>query len=245
MKTRTMLLVFIVLLCSTIQAEETFSKANDLYKKGEFKKAFELYQQIPDRNAGINYNLGNCAYKLKKFGQALVYWRRAEKQWGLLNRGELIENISLLKEKVSQEEQKPHSPVVLSLITAKDYLLSLTHSIPLFLLQILFLLLWLIVFFYLRFLYKKRKNFLILALFALTAFFGILLVVRYSFESRMYGVVVRERTPLLSGPAETFQTLQQIPEAKEVIIKKESGDYYKVKVFKRVGWVLKKNVEKI
>ena len=92
---------------------------------------------------------------------------------------------------------------------------------------------------------KKKKKLSIIALFALTATFGIILVVRYSFEARTYGVVVGRPAQLLSGPGKTFQTLQQLPKAQELIINKESGEYYKVKALRRVGWVHKKGIEKV
>lgn len=223
-----------------------FATANQLYKDGKFKRAMKAYEKIPNKSAYVNYNLGNCAYKLKKYGHALLYWRRAERYWGFFNRGELLENISLLQKKVLQKSGFPikkRGPIVRGITKFKNHFISRMRSVPLIILQILFLLLWIFVFTYLRFLYKKRKKGLIVALFTLIAFFGIILVVRYSFEARTYGVVIKPQAAMISGPGKTFQTLQQLPQAIEVMVKKESGEYYKIKALKRLGWIHKNDIK--
>jgi tetratricopeptide (TPR) repeat protein len=236
------LLLFVILLhftpCAyTETPKELFSQANQQYKSGKFKRAMELYKKIPNKSALVNYNLGNCAYKLKKYGYAMLYWRRAEKNWGFFNRRELIDNITLLEQNIQVKSGFPRK--------IKNFILSWIRAIPLFLLQLIFLFLWLFIFVYLRFLYKKRKKNLIISLFSLIAILGMIIVIRYSLEARIYGVVINRQTALLSGPGSNFQTLQQIPEAQQVIIKKESGEYYKIKVYKRIGWTHQKDIEKI
>ena len=59
------------------ESSDLFNRANQKYKNGHFQKALNLYEQIPNKSAGVNYNIGNCAYKLKQFGQALVHWPQA------------------------------------------------------------------------------------------------------------------------------------------------------------------------
>jgi len=249
MKTlKNFIVIFSIFFAISCNANESFERANQFYKDGKFDKAMELYKQIPDKSSYVNYNLGNCAYKLNDYGFALLYWRRAEKNWGFFNRGELLENVMLLKEKMvelSGATVKKHNVISLFFIKSKNILSSWTRTMPLFILQFLFLLLWLFLFVYLRFLYKKRRKHTIAALFSLIAFFGIILVVRYSFESKIYGIVVEKQAPVLSGPGKTFQTIMQIYQAEEVVIKKESGDYYKIKALKSAGWIDKKYVEKV
>jgi len=248
--------IFFVISCSANEVNSThiFEKANQFYKDGKFERAIELYKKIPNKSAYVNYNLGNCSYKLSDYGNALLYWRRAERNWGFFNRSELLENIMLLKQTVLELNgitvKKPNS-VTLFFIKLKNLVSSWIRTMPLFILQFLFLLLWLFLFTYLRFLYKKRKKYAIVTLFSLIAFFGIILVVRYSFESKIYGVVIEKQVPILSGPGETFQKIMQLYQAQEVVIKKESGDYYKIKALNtegttfRAGWVDKKFVKTI
>lgn len=242
-------ILFTLLHGSTFSQErDLFNRANQQYKDGHFQKAFDLYKQIPNKSAAVNYNIGNCAYKLKKFGQALVYWRRAEKDWGLFNREEIVDNITLLKDEMRKLYRMPvkkHNPIVRRLIKVKNIILSSIRSLPLLLIQLLFIILWLFLFVYLRFLYKKRKHNVIWIFFALIALFGAILIIRYVSESRIYGVIIKREAPLLSGPSVTFRPLLQLHETEEVIVTKESDEYYKVKAQKRIGWVSKENVEKI
>lgn len=254
----------ILLTCTTLYAqalqkgvpspEKHFANANELYKKGDYSKALEEYKKIENKSAATYYNLGNCAYKLQQYGWALLYWRRAEQRWSFFNREELIENISLLKEEVAINQgirTKKRGLIMRAFAKIKHLILSWLQATPLLALQLLFLLLWLFVFIYLRFLYKRRRKGTIVALFALIAFFGILLVMRASIASRTYGVVVGKQARLLSGPGETFQNLRNIPEATEVIIKQkgrpstDNDEYLKVKALRQLGWIKKDNVEKV
>jgi len=246
-------ILFLLTLCLTAPAlitqpsEELFAQANQLYKDGKFKAAQNLYQQIPSKSAWVNYNLGNCAFQLKSYGYALLHWRRAEKDWGFFNREELLDNISLLQEKLNKEHgiTLTTNPIIRALVKTKNVIDSWLRSMPLIILQLFFIFIWLFLFLYLRFLYKKRKNRTIVTLFSLIAFFGIILAVRYSLDARRYGVIVSSEAKLLSGPGDTFQVLQSIREAQEVIIKKETPNYYKVKIRRQLGWMKRDFVEKI
>jgi tetratricopeptide (TPR) repeat protein len=219
--------------------QEMFLRANKFYKAGDFAKAYELYQKIPNPSPEVNYNLGNCAYKLEKYGYSLLYWRRAEKDWGLFNRSELQNNISLLKKKLDKSIEKNF------VVKIKNHAISLIRSTPLIILQILFLICWLFLFLYLRYLYKRKQKILIILLFLITALLGTFLVIKYTFEKRSYGIIVSQNATLLSGPGKNFQELATLPQASEVSIQKSSDGFYKIKFNKLFGWTSKNNIEKI
>jgi tetratricopeptide (TPR) repeat protein len=228
--------------------KELFEQANKLYKSEKFERALELYKKIPNKSVYVNYNLGNCAYKLERYGYALLYWRRAEKNWGVFNREELVSNIFLVKEKLTQMRgitRTKRNPIVKKIVKIKNIGISLLRSMPIFVLQILFLIIWIFLFIYIRFLYKKRKKQTISILFSLIAIFGVLLVVRYTIDSRRYGIVVTKTAPLRSGPGITFQTLLNIPEGTELVIKRKMNGSYKVKALGQIGYVQKGDLEKI
>ena len=227
--------------------QELFETANNLYRKGLFEKSMQMYKQIKEKSAYTNYNLGNCAYNLEQYGWALLYWRRAERKWGIFNKSELLDNISLIKEKIQSMSDLASEKGPLNVFfKIKSMIISLVRSTPILPIQLVFLILWLFLFIFIRFLYKKKKKVAVSTLFALIAFFGIILVARYSIDSRMYAVVVStQKANLLSGPGNTFQTIMQLNPAQEVIIKKDSKEYYKVKAVNRTGWISKRNVEKI
>ena len=134
-----------------------FLDAARQYKEGNFQSALQLYQKIEDKTPQINYNLGNCAYKLDKLGYALLYWRRAEKSWGIFGRSELLDNIFLLKKTLNKEKIKPVKYFGW-FVRFKNSFVSLVRCVPLFLIQFSFLILWLFLFVCLRFLYKKKRR---------------------------------------------------------------------------------------
>lgn len=227
---------------------ELFQKANELYKAGNFEQAYAAYQKIAEKDASVHYNLGNCAYKLSKFGHALLYWRKAEKEWGIFNRTELLNNIKQVKEALKTEvlqTSKEENPVTLFMKYLKTNSFSFMQAIPLFYLQILFLIVWLFLFFYHKYLYKKDHKFIIVIVFLLVSVCGSMLAIKYGMLTKQYGVVVQPRAQLLSGPGSTYHALMVIPEGKEGIIYKESHDFYKIKINGIIGWIKRGEFEKI
>ncbi|MFH1643715.1 MAG: hypothetical protein ABIA74_00885 [bacterium] len=225
---------------------EQFSTANQLYTSGKFKEAMQAYQQIPEKNFQINYNLGNCFYKLGKYGQALLYWRRAESDWGILGRGELLENINLLQEKLSKDKKKGFNNFVSRFLAkVKNYFLSWIRSAPILFFQIMFLILWFILFVFLRILYKKKSKVVIITLFWFVFLFGISLVLRHSYDLSRYGIVILPKTILWSGPSNNFQQLGFLFEGSEVLINKKTDNFFKIKFNGQIGWVNENDVKEI
>ena len=63
-------------------SNELFSKANDLYKNGEYSKAIELYLNIEKsglESDDLFFNLGNSYYKLNKVAPSIYYYEKALK----------------------------------------------------------------------------------------------------------------------------------------------------------------------
>lgn len=232
-----------------VNQQDLFLKANDAYKSSDFKKAMGLYKQIPNKSSVVNYNLGNCYYKQKHFGQALLYWRRAEKSWGFADRSELLENIQLLKQTIDENSDKKKSKwsrsfVAKLLIRSNRYFISLIRSLPVISFQMIFLLLWFLVFLFVRFLHRKKNKIIIGFMFSLVLMFGVILGLRYSLDLSRYAIVLHN-TDVLSGPSSTFQKVGFIKLGCEAKVKKESGDFLKIELNGQVGWVDKKNIEKI
>jgi tetratricopeptide (TPR) repeat protein len=243
--------IFILSLVLTVYAQSEdsslFYKANELYKEGKVDKALSLYQNIKDKSAHVYYNMGNCAYKLEKYGYAILYWRRAEKNWDLFDRSELLHNILFLKQQLKMgETPKPITTTKLSGIKSffafgTLYFFSLFKALPLVFFQLLFLLLWVILFSLLRLLFFYKKIIIIYSLFTITALSGISLAFKYNIENKNYGVTLTS-TQVNSGPGENFQTVCSLPEGKEVVLGKKSGQYYKIG---HLGWAKDTNIEQI
>ncbi len=159
-----------------------------------------------------------------------------------------MNNIALVKNEVAKHQQSiaPKFIDKLPFIKKmKESLTSMVRSTPIFFLQLVFLAIWIFLFFYVRYLYKRRYSIVILLLFLLAACFGSMLVVKYNMQYRKYGIVVKKNAVLRSGPSDTFQVLLSLPEGSEGKIRKRSGEYYKVKIYNYIGWISRNDFKKI
>jgi len=221
-----------------------FLLATQAYKNGDFAKAYEEFEKMPEKNAAIYYNLGNCAYQQEKYGYALLHWRRAERDWGFFGREELSANMKLIRKKISasEGEQKDQGPLVTILSSGKalkNACVSAIRATPIIWLQILVLTLWIVLFWFLRYLFRHKHRIIIILLFTAQVLAAGMLALKYNYTLKMFGVVVEKTAPFMSGPGKTYTQIMLLPEAKECVILKESDGYYKVKTNGSVGWVQK------
>ncbi len=228
-----LIILFTTSFLSPINYQERFLQANEHYKTEEFEKACKLYDSIPNKSGIIHYNLGNCYYKLGYMGKALACWRRAEREWSFWNKEDLIYNISLIEQRAGFEGD------------IKNKLYYFIISIPMFILQIVFLLFWFLLFLYLRYLYKKKHKALIIFLYLVIVSLAVLLLIKYSLENKRMGVITSKQASIFSGPGKQFSVLDKLPEIAEVIITKESGNYYKINFDDKVGWINRESIEEI
>ena len=81
------LVVFLLVILSRQFAEApdgsaAMKLANDLYERGSFVEATQIYQQLADEGYGdsiVFYNLGNAFYKSGDLGRAILNYLRAER----------------------------------------------------------------------------------------------------------------------------------------------------------------------
>jgi hypothetical protein len=229
--------------------EELFTQANEAYKKGAFALAYDDYQKITNKGCAVHYNMGNCAYKLSNYGYALLHWRRAERDWGFWGREELNKNIELVKKQMTPQQPSQEASGLSTIIdffkSNKNAFFASSRATTLFHLQIIVLLVWICLFCYLRYLYKRKQKVVIFTLFLLQAVFTFMLAIKYNSQFREFAIITSQQATLLSGPGSTFTQLQRLPEAQEAVIIGSSGDYYKIRVNGRIGWLTKTSIEKI
>lgn len=63
-------------------AAAAYNEAGSLYRAGKFQDALERYEQLIQsgiRNPDLYYNASNAAYRLNRFGKAVLYLERARK----------------------------------------------------------------------------------------------------------------------------------------------------------------------
>lgn len=244
------------LLCFTasglsVQAEhhnphEVFLYGNELYKKGDYAEALRQYELIQHKNPHVFYNMGNCSYKLKKLGYALLYWRKAEYDWGISGRDELLKNIELVKKELAPDAPgKKISGIKKASEVLSNQAISLIKAIPLLWLQLAVLLMWLFLFLYLHYLHRRGRAFIIAFLFFFLALAAGMLTLKYGINFRQYGVVVVNQGILRAGPGDTYKTLGEVSQGDEIRIFKKADDFYKVTARGTIAWISEKELKSV
>lgn len=80
------IIIFSLILFSTsgmaqsFDIEQVFSKANELYKNGDYQSSASEYESLISKGyqgSSLYYNLGNTYYRLGKLGYAILYYEKA------------------------------------------------------------------------------------------------------------------------------------------------------------------------
>lgn len=245
------MLLFFVLHTHVLQAHnepknstQSFLYANELYKKGDFSEALKQYNHITYKSPHVFYNMGNCAYQLNKFGLALLYWRKAEINWGLFGRDEVLHNIELVKAKLFADKntvKKESLPLRVGSYIFSHFT-SFIKGLPLLLFQIAVLLMWLILLLYIRSLHRKNLRLLLMSLIFMQLTTTSMLLVKYYVIHKRYGVVITKQALLRAGPGETYKNLGELSQGDEVVIQKTSDNFYKITTNGITAWVSEKEV---
>jgi len=218
--------------CFARDVEESFLKANREYQNKNYEKALELYQSIEKKGPATWCNMGNCSFKLKKYVDALVCWRRAKKN---VSRVELID---LNKNIAAVDQLLGRAPKAGSLEFFLDNLLG---RFSLFSFQFIFLFFWLSLFGFLFFL-KKRKAIFLSVLIPLNFVFGFGLFAKYRLHSCSQAIVIDRTASLFVGPDEKYLVVCKPNFADEVRVIDQKENWCKVKVNGLSGWMLADNL---
>ena len=73
------ILVLAVMVASGEDFQQRFDSANDLYEKGLYTEALELYRTVENSMFSwkLYYNMGNCQFKLNRFIEAKICYLKA------------------------------------------------------------------------------------------------------------------------------------------------------------------------
>ncbi len=216
-----------------VSESEYALKADEKFREGKFHEALSLYGELQYPSANAYANMGSCAFQLGDFAKALWRWRQAEKRWGFSGRWDLYQNLDLVRQKLSG----PTKEKLPTLQCLQDGLQRKCRSIPLVVMQLIFLLLWAFLFLYVRKLLKFRRKKTLLGLFCLVVACGGFLVYRHNLLSHTYAVVLEASSDLYSGPALTYQKIGQLKEGDEVRVEAQERDFYKVGAHGWSGWI--------
>lgn len=220
---------------SRITNQESFLHAQELYTAKEYEKALSLFQAIPDKGTVIWYNMGNCAYWLGRYTDARIYWKKAERTASYAQRLDIQHNMRALNEKIGLIAYRSKGIVEPGLTSVQ--------SSSFFSLQVVWLILWFLLFFYMRQWIRGRRYALILFFVVGNSMCGIAVVYKYIHRCRRVGIVTAEQTSLHAGPDTSYHTVGVVNSPAECIVKQIHGDWYKVSSGVVVGWINKELCE--
>ncbi len=217
-------------------------EAEDFYRQGNFEKALEYYK-IAERDVSsenmkdpyIYYNIGNCYFKLDKFGYAVYYYYKAFK---ILPRDKDIrENLQYALNLSGIDLVPKGVPVTIHKIF---YYLSEKEAEGLF-----WIFIWLFGITFSVYLITRSHWFK-----PLLIFFGIFFVISGSYYGIKHSLVHDEKgvvaydLELRSGPSEKFPISYTIPQGYVVKILDKKDDWLEIGVEKKQlkGWSEQENI---
>lgn len=209
----------------------SFKEANESYQQGIYEEALELYQKIEHKTPAVFYNMGNAAYHKGDYVYAHLYWLRAQKHGDANIFRASSRNLALLAKQSFTQEQ---SPLFL-------WCWMLTKSIPLFLWQLLFLMIWS----WLSVMIWKgsisRRN-LVISILSLTLLTSILLV---SYSAAKTEAMIIKDAIVYNGPHTSLYQIGTLAKGKIVTVTKAKQDWINIIADGNVGWVSQEYVEQI
>lgn len=215
-------------------SQEQFLEANSAYKNSDFEKALSLYQALENKGAAVWYNMGNCWYRLEKYSNALVCWKKALKYGG-----------AHWYDRIDYNCKYAYKKLGITVVPSSFYrICSIVNRYSIFMWQFLFLLLfYLILGLAFHWYGKKYALFLILPL-CLVSMSGVCLAVKHHMTLRIQAIVHHE-CPVVAGTDERFSKIGMLVMGQEVIVKEEKGHWCKIQSNDYKGWILMENIEYI
>lgn len=217
---------------------ELFTQAVESYQNKDYSKAYNKLITLQEKNNAVYELLGDCAQELKKKGEAVLFWRKAQVDGGLSRLIRIEDKIKNLT--TEQEGQK--SGVLSILRTAKQFYLALIRAVPLINIQVLFLFLWIIMLMYTRYMYRRKQRFLIVFIFSLLACVSMILAQKYNIFHKKHGVVIQD-AGIYSGPAENYTKLMVVPQGTEGLELNKNNSFSKIRTHLGAGWIKTESFE--
>ena len=231
------ILVLVVMVAFAEDFQQRFDSANDLYEKGLYTEALELYRTIEKSlfNWKLFYNMGNCQFKLNRFIEAKIFYLKARQLNPL--QPSIGKNIQIVnknfKDKIPEKKIDFLGRVVLKV----ESLISLNFISYL-------LIVFILMFNFSLFILVKRKRnkwslyglffFLLLSIF--TSMVHIYRVQKRN--SQNTAVIIRDNTQLRSGPGQDNTVLFKVNPGLEVRIIDRSNGWLQVSVSSDIaGWI--------
>lgn len=221
-----LLLIGISTLNFARDVEETFLRGNKCYEQGNYDQALLLYQSLHFKGPAVWFNMGNCAHELGNDLDALVYWRKAERyatKWRTCD--EARRNIALCG--MGKDTQN-----LFGWSIHKIFLLT-----PLLMIQLTFLVCWIIFLMVIRILFRRRRYVIIVMLSILIVLCANLVLLKYFVDQRVHGIIIHPHVSLYAGPQSDYHVIGFVDEACDVSVHDRKDQWVKIKYKNMRGWI--------
>lgn len=211
--------------------QETVLMAHKLFEQGQIDQALELYDSIEKKGAATWYNKGMCYYKKGDYLNALVCWKKAERdaRWGELP--DIQYNIDQAYKELNIQ---PDNTFIHSLYRRVMRYLSL---LTFYGWQLLFLAEWMLLLLLAARLARGRRYGMLSILSLLVVLLAAALYMKHDICNTQYGIVVKNNLVVYAGPDKAFHELGNLTRAYQITVCENQENWLKVRDDVLVGWV--------
>lgn len=247
---RRSVIILLVMLAAAAVAygsyESDYEKGNDLYTKGDYAKAVEVYQKILQsgyHSSELYYNLGNACFRQGQLGLAVLYYTRA----GQLDPrdDDIRANLLFARQFAVDKVEITEETILLDYINRFFSYFSLNEITWLgMLLYILSAAAILVRYIYRRIYIPGVVVTILLGMFTVAVIFTAVKLNRDVLTRT--GVVISQQTEVRNGPGVDFKSQFTAHSGLTFKIEREEDGYYLVSLENRVkGWIAKSSVVEI
>ncbi len=243
------LFIWLGIVLQASEQDDLFMKANQSYQEKNYSSALKIYEELLDKgnkSAALHYNVGNCYYKTKQIGKAILHYERAL----FLDRNDedTRYNLELAYKDVEDDFGTIADFFLFDWWNKCSKLLSSTLwsilGILLLWLGVAGLVLWVMG----KERGQRKKGFLAGILLILFSFLPLgLAYTKASLEQHSgYAIILAKETPINSAPESGSTVLYQLHEGTKVKLLDKIGAWYKVRLSNgEQGWVIDSDLEEI
>jgi len=229
---------------SASDLENIFQEAVTAFENNEYEISLNLFLSIENediQNPDLFYNIGNCYFRLNKFGKAILYYKRALKYDPTHKASK--RNLEFVLT-FTQDKQIEDEPDLISSLWLK-----LRNSISLNMAAVIVLCLFIINIILIMLITTKFRNrdktslvfTLTIALIFLIFFSAVSLIKWRNFTSDTEAVLISTSAIGYSGPSEEFTRVFTIHEGMVFEVEKTEAEWSLIKLPNGLGGWIKKN----
>ncbi|MDD2436148.1 MAG: tetratricopeptide repeat protein [Massilibacteroides sp.] len=234
---------------SLMGQDNAIKEAETVYRKEDYSKAIELYNNIlktRGSSADIYYNLGNAYYKAGKTASAILNYERAL----LLNPGDpdIRFNLNIARQKTIDRIEPIGQFFLAKWFDTVQNIFSVDSWGTIGIISFILFIGCLILFFFSKWLRLKKIGFYVglflLVLVVLSNVFGV--NQKHRLMSRTSAIVFTPTVTVKSSPDVSGTDLFVIHEGTKVVVRTTLGDWSEIELENgNVGWMPSKDIEKI